>query len=1021
MLHTRSRRRVAMLATTALCAVAGFAGAASAQGSRSDEQAVEEIVVVGSQIQGAKVTAALPVTVVDATQIQAVAAGSGDELFRSIPQAGNVQFNSSFLPGSSNSARGDVNSISLRNLGTGNTLVLLNGRRTVLHPTTQAESLVPVFTYNTNAIPVAGLRRVEVLRDGASAIYGSDAVAGVINTVLETDYDGASIEAQYGAAEGTSMREGRLTALVGRNFNEGRGNFTTFFSTERRSALLDSDQDYTRYADKRPLYAGTEFATATSQDNRSVNSAWGVFQVVGQSGTIRSGTTAVTGTTGLFHVAPQGNPTCGVITSPGLCIDAGAQNVTTDRNLRLESASFKTSTVPEVERYNLFSTFNYEIAPELTFFSEFGYYYAQTNAQQGSAAVTTATTITIPKTAYYNPFGATTLANGQPNPNRLPNLNIPVGGLDVRINAYGVVDLGGSQIEVTNDQYRVLGGLRGKHFGFNWESAALYSAATVDDLSYAVSAAALQKQLSLTTPDAYNPFNGGNLGDYSFGDGTPSSASALAAIRVPIKRVNKTTLALWDFKVNRADLFTLPGGDVGFAMGVEVRHETYRDDRDQRIDGTLGYIDPPSGLVFPSDIPGTSTSPDVRGKRTVSSVYAELAIPVVSPENEIPFVDRLEVQLAGRAEHYSDVGDVAKPKIAAAWDIVPGVRLRSSFSQGFRAPNLEQINVTQVSRTNSRQDYYFCEADLRAGRITSFNQCSRSKTTRAIRAGNPDLVPETSDSLSYGFVLQPTFIPERFGRATLTVDFWRIRQEGIIGVFGEGNGVILDYYQRLLGSSNPKVKREAPTPEEIAAFAGTGLAPVGAVLSVDDQYVNQLPQEAEGVDIGFMYQLNTERFGDFSLDVNGAQLKKLFQEPSPGIQELLAARAAGKINAGTIITGASDLVGQNGTPEWRWSGSLNWRYGAFTVNWFTSYVGEFYQTGLTYANGEFFNVPATTFHNLSVQYDAEEGLFAGTRLKVGVRNLADKDPPLAPTTSGYAGNVYNPYGRYWYVNVKKTF
>src|SRR5690606_21969197 len=124
---SRMSWRRAMLATSALCA-ASWAGAASAQAT---DDMVEEIAVVGSQIEGSKVTAALPVTVVDQAQLDNVAATSGDDLFRSIPQMGDVSFNSSYLPNSSNSARGDVGSVNLRNLGVGNTLVLLNGRRVV--------------------------------------------------------------------------------------------------------------------------------------------------------------------------------------------------------------------------------------------------------------------------------------------------------------------------------------------------------------------------------------------------------------------------------------------------------------------------------------------------------------------------------------------------------------------------------------------------------------------------------------------------------------------------------------------------------------------------------------------------------------------------------------------------------------------------------------------------------------------------------------------------------------------------
>nr|WP_292045553.1 MULTISPECIES: TonB-dependent receptor plug domain-containing protein [unclassified Brevundimonas] len=142
---------------------------------------VEDIVVVGSQIRGASTTAALPVTVVTQEEIVATGAVSGDDLLRSIPQMGDVLFSSANNPQTSNAARGDVNSVNLRSLGVGNTLVLLNGRRIVQHPTSQGTSdtgTVPVLSYNSNAIPVSGLERLEVLLDGAAAIYGADAVAG---------------------------------------------------------------------------------------------------------------------------------------------------------------------------------------------------------------------------------------------------------------------------------------------------------------------------------------------------------------------------------------------------------------------------------------------------------------------------------------------------------------------------------------------------------------------------------------------------------------------------------------------------------------------------------------------------------------------------------------------------------------------------------------------------------------------------------------------------------------------------
>ncbi|MCG8440887.1 MAG: TonB-dependent receptor, partial [Caulobacterales bacterium] len=166
-------RRSRFLLTSALTTL--VATAAIGQDTPPAQENPETIIVVGSQIRGANVAGALPVTVLEEAAIELTGSVSGEELFSSIPQVGNVLFNGSRFVGV-NGARGDVSSINLRGIGTGNTLVLLNGRRMVLHPGTQVENLVPVNSVNTNAIPVTGVRRVEVLRDGAAALYGADAV-----------------------------------------------------------------------------------------------------------------------------------------------------------------------------------------------------------------------------------------------------------------------------------------------------------------------------------------------------------------------------------------------------------------------------------------------------------------------------------------------------------------------------------------------------------------------------------------------------------------------------------------------------------------------------------------------------------------------------------------------------------------------------------------------------------------------------------------------------------------------------
>ncbi|MES2336549.1 MAG: TonB-dependent receptor [Pseudomonadota bacterium] len=994
--------------------------AAEAAASGDQSAPASDIVVVGTQIRGSSVTAALPVTVVGQEELAAIGATSGDELLRAIPQLGDVTFNASYLPNSSNAARGDVGSVNLRNLGVGNTLVLLNGRRVVNHPTSRAnENLVPVLTVNSNTIPSFGIERLEVLRDGAAAIYGSDAVAGVVNTVLQSDYQGVQFEGQIGFAEDTNLLETNLNLLAGAKLGS-RGNVTLFASRESRTMLRAADQDYTASDDKRPLFVGTALEGLTLVDGRSTITPWGVFTTRGGV-TVRQGTgttgALVTSTAGVFHIQPTINGGCSasIPSNAGICIDDGNNTAVADRNTRFDATqAYNRTILPKVERYNLFANGHYDLTDGLELFGEAGYYSASTRSIQGSPGTLAAGPIVIPASNYYNPFGPTGAVN------RIPGLNTPAAGLGITLTSYNFSDFGPNIVEVENEQWRALGGVRFKLFGIDFESAALYSEATVVDNSTGISATALQRQLGLATPDAYNPFNGGNLDFPSLADNTPSSRAAIDAIRINTIRRNKATLALADLKGSKADLLGLPGGNLGIAFGVEARRETQSDDRDPRVDGTIQFTDSVSGFVNPSDLVGTSNSPDTSGRRDVFGAYVELAVPVVSPDMNIPLIDRLELQLAGRAEHYSDAGSVAKPKIAGAWDIIRGIRLRGSYAESFRAPNLEQVNARLVTRSNTRLDPIRCEAQLRTGAITSFANCGQSFATTAQRAGNPNLKPEQSINWTVGGVLQPEFLNDAVGRITLTADYWHIKQRDIVGIFGEGNALINDYLLRVGGSTDPNVIRLAPTADDVALFAGSGLAPVGRVQFVNDQYQNLQPQTVSGWDFGFNWRVRDFGIGRFVASANAAYLKTYFLTPSPAVQTLIDARAAGTINRDTVIADGGDLVRQNGKPEWRVTGSLTWSKGPFQIGTFTSYTSDVDDTGGT-VNGVPWLVEGRTTLNLygQVQFGSRRGGEGRHRFRFGVRNLTDKQPPLS--TEGFLGSLYTPYARYWYANLRSSF
>lgn len=999
--------------------------AAYAQPATSGEDAVkvEEIVVVGSQIKGAKTTASLPVTVMDNSQIIATGAVSGDDLFRSIPIMGDVFINPSNAAQTSNSTRGDVNSINLRSLGVGNTLVLLNGRRLVSHPTSQSSGTVPLLGYNANAIPTANLERLEILRDGAAAIYGADAVAGVVNTVLQSDFDGLTVDAQYGWAEGTHRKEYSSNIYGGKNFADGRGNISINANFTERTAQRPSDRPYTANQDLRPLFAGfTAFAGSAAPDNRGNQNSFANFTVVGAGGIVRQGTTALTTAAGAGHIQPNNIVGCGAQLSNGLCLGSGNLATASTANfLRYNAPQNDAITVaPKISRQNVFFNGHFDISETLTAYGELGYYHAQSEAltTQGTSLVA----IGVPASNYFNPFGMAVFANGQVNPNRLANLstNVPATGRAVTFTNYRFNDLGPNKVEVENYQTRFLAGLKGEKSGFNWDSAILYSKADAKDESDGIDSKQLAAQLALSTPDAYNPFNGGCLDGEGGRDCTPSSKAALDAIRFRLKRHSTTTLTLADFKVSKPDLLTIWAGDVGVAAGVEFRHETQQDRRDPQVDGRTPFTDPVTGLTSNSNVTGVNDTPSTKGSRDVGSAFIEFALPLVSPEMNIPLVRRIDVQLAGRMEEYSDFGSVAKPKVAFAWDVVDGLRVRGSWQQGFRAPNLETTNPFSYARTNTVTDYYRCEADLKAGRITTFGACSRGVGIRFTTAGNPKLKAEESESYSVGLVLQPTFIPERFGRFTFTADRWQIEQEGIVGTLGSRNIAVQDYLARLSGSSNENVIRAAPTVDDVAFFAGTGLAPVGQILEIRDQFKNLQPQTVSGVDLGLDWSLRTKSYGRFSVNIDASYMDVFSQELAPPIQALFDARASGKINPATPLSDPSDLLRKNGKPEWKGSSTMTWRDGPYQIGASVLYTSSMLDTDLLAVDGTPWRVKSLTTANLYAQYRFQsEGLLSETRLRLGARNIFDKDPPLS--SSGFIGSIYNPYARYWYLNVSKSF
>lgn len=941
---------------------------------------VERISVIGSHIKVNHDTGALPVTAISAEDIENSGAISGAELLADIPQQGDVAFNSSRAVGGVNDARGDVSSYNLRGLGTGNTLVLLNGRRLVLHPGTQSENFVPVTTANANTLPVRGLKRVEILRDGAAAIYGSDAVAGVVNYALKDNYEGAELNLNYGTEEGTERDILNLSGATGFFLNEDKTHISMSAGYYKREMIMASEKSYAKSADLRensrfpdeviitgtddegnPIYGNTDL------HNLNSSTPWGEFN---------------TGTLGTFHLQPdtlsgcensdsRGNPTT-ALDVEGVCVDRGTQPSSDgyDRNSERSLSS-------GVERANFYGMLTHQVNDEIELYSEALYYYAKADRVREQAANLTSQRFTISENAFYNPFGE-----------------------EVSLRKYRPVDTGPRNIEVTDTSYRLLTGLRGYFNEWDWDSAVLYSKANTEDKANRIHTQRFQEAINSTNQaTAYDVFNGADINNTNIGDPTGNSQSVIDSFMIDVVRESETELALFDFKISRADIFELPAGDVGFAAGVEYRYESFFDVRSDTLNTNEQFLDILGGAKdedqFASVVLGSSPTPDAAGSRNVFSAYTEFAVPLLEG---LPFIERLDMQIAARYERFSDVGDIMKPKAALSWIINDYVQFRASYAEGFKAPGLPQVVAVDISRLNTRSDPV---TDSRYGVLE-------------VRSGSDKLKPEESENLSWGFVIQPT------KNLTFTADWWQLDQTDTVGLINSQTQLLYDAmlrYQDPTGDGNTLITRGGDDNE---------------VVAIQNDYVNLQDRESSGLDIGITYDLETG-LGKFKFKANAAKLMKFTQLADDVTTQIIAAQNSsdqGLVDAlkysgdEITITGSGDLIGQNGRPEWRVTSSLDWRKAAWGAGLRYRYVSGFEDTSLDYSIGEQdFKYQVDSFSKVDtyVNYRLPKSVMEKTKVTLGIKNLTDKKPPIADESFGYNSSVHSSLGRYFYMNINKKF
>ena len=959
----------------------------------SAEEDVEEIVIIGSQIKGAKITGALPVTVISSEDIDAIGAADGDELIENLVEQGMNFFNENeFVSGGVNAARGDVGAYNLRNMGVGNTLSLLNGRRLVNNAGYQTEYIggdfVPTLTVNTNSIPVNGLDRLEVLKDGASALYGADAVAGVVNNVLDTDYVGTRMQLRQGGIESLDAKDTTFSVKHGMDLNEGKTNVSLFFNYRDRESIALSEDPKWAIGDYRYNYPGGKAAFDASVWSKDTNLRNLYTYQMPQLD--MSGTAGFTDSKGETQLVASGHPGC----SRSGAVDTGFGSCMVPD---FETRTINTGAAPQMlrdyrgdlERTNLFVYINHELDNGNDFFSEISIYSAESERQDNNGSFP-AGNIAIASDYYWSQLvpgmaGKKLRIDGW-RPNTLPRI-----------------------VNVDKDSYRFLAGLRGTTASnWDWETALVYSKSESSDAtSNRINLNALKTELNSTSSSAFNIYNP----DFS----ANNSQNILAVIN----RDDESELTMFDVKLSNDNVFDLPAGPVGALIGFEYREETYSDDRDPLLDGTIPFNTDSSLATnthpYRSAVMGSSATEDVYGEKDVTSLFAEF---------QIPITDRINAQLALRHEDFSDSKSATVGKFALGYEVNNSLFFRASASTAFRAPNLVQVNQLRVARTGTRIDsvmQYVADVNNlpKSGTIGDYDF-----TILRFSEGAKNLEPEESDNTSFGIVLTP----EAFEGLTITLDAWEIEKENTIGLFGRNNNGVMDLLLRLqAGNSNcsgdignPAVSRDDLSDldsDELGYFAAAGLCPVGRSLVVKDEYLNMATRTIEGRDAVVYYDFETS-LGDFALTYADSRTTTFEQTPTGSFNTLQAAIDDGTLPSYTVLDGFGDLLGRDGNYERKSSFRVNYSKGDFGASVSALKIGSFYQAKINKSSdGSRWIIPSMTTVNASVYYKFEV-MDKDARVKLGIKNINDKRAPLADGYNGFFSDVHSDLGRNYYLDFR---
>ncbi len=1013
--------------------------------STGDTVQLEAFTVTGSNIKRIEVERVLPVTVFEAAAIEVRDGSQPADLITALPQVTGLPGNETATLGST--ARGDNATVSMRGLASSNTLVLLNGRRLAGTPITSTEAGTPSISTNVNQLPNRGIERIDVLRDGASSVYGTDAVAGVLNYNMQRRFRGTEISTRIGETSYHDGQEWRATLLHGLDFAKGRGRAMITADFYHRAAVFARLRDFAADNDhSSQAPAPWNNPTVTTFNTRSATTEYGNYSTgtigaVDQYGTITTFTAArpagvpatLVATSGFWVLQPNG---------PGQSVFA---TVTPSRGGVTRDYYWNNNAYrviqPQSNRTNVFASAEFDLTDRISVFADASLYRAESITYREPDGITASTdgNIVVPVTNPFNPFGnrfwSTT---GAANTDGTPRLTGTPSAVVITNKRLG--DLPTRRSTSDDSIYRGVVGLRGKLFRtWTWESALLYTTARVLDNEVETRKSLLVAAINQSDPTkAFNPFSrtfavqNGTLavtGQYA------NPESVTSTFRSSFIDNGITKMGSGDFRAS-GDVWRIWGGNtISGAFGGEFRYEAY-----DRFRAPFAGLNPVGSGLDPdlNDFLGFGAVSDTHGNRHVAALYAETIVPLVGREFKLPLVQSLEVSASARYESYTDFGQTTKPKYGVAWKPARWIMVRSSYNEGFHAPNLVQLysGVRKSTATNSTDTYRSAVTGL---------IIDGPSNRRQISQGNRNLLPETSTGKSGGFVID---VPGIKG-LSVSVDYYEIRQKNLIGA----SGTIADDTAALqaatqaalakgtavgaidLGSGtdryqgDPAIRRLPVTPADVAAFAaynatrapGNQRAVVGQIEALLVTYFNKSEQFTNGFDFNISYRFPKFAIGQFKVSTDWTYLNDFHTYLTPG-----APRTNYRNGNSTNVGGA--------LPIWRGSTTLTWSRDNWSAGLGHYYIGHYTDVNATttrsdwdalgnpgyimpvFNNGNYsyrYVVHDSNSYNVFTSYrvPSQNRWFKDTSVRLGVNNLFNLKPPLTADSRGYEVGVYNLIAR----------